>query len=92
MTTYNIPKYEGFKHLDPKMSDYEKAVTGIFNEMKFRRQDKDVEYMQHSAVQFLKLRDLGQANAKWECKPVLKKYISLSFHKELANAKIRKNH
>lgn len=45
MTTYNIQKYEGFKHLDPKMSDYEKAVTGIFNEMKLRQHDEDVEYM-----------------------------------------------
>lgn len=48
MTTYNIPKHDGFKHLNPKLSDYEKAVTGIFNEMKLRQQDKDVENMQRS--------------------------------------------
>ena len=50
MTTYNIPKYEGFKHLDPKMSDYEKAVTGIFNEMKLRQHDEDVEYMRNNGI------------------------------------------
>ena len=50
MTTYNIQKYEGFKHLDPKISDYEKAVTGIFNEMKLRQHDKDVEYMRNNGL------------------------------------------
>lgn len=87
MTTYNIPKHDGFKHLNPKLSDYEKAVTGIFNEMKLRQQDKDVENMQHSVVQFSKLKNLGQTNAKWDHKPVLKKHISSYFHKELTNAK-----
>lgn len=87
MTTYNIPKHDGFKHLNPKLSDYEKAVTGIFNEMKLRQQDKDVENMQHSVVQFSKLKNLGQTNAKWDHKPVLKKHISSYFHKKLTNAK-----
>ena len=87
MTTYNIQKHDGFKHLNPKLSDYEKAVTGIFNEMKLRQQDKDVENMQHSVVQFSKLKNLGQTNAKWDHKPVLKKHISSYFHKELTNAK-----
>lgn len=87
MTTYNIPKHDGFKHLNPKLSDYEKAVTGIFNEMKLRQHDEDVEYMQHSVVQFSKLKNLGQTNAKWDHKPVLKKHISSYFHKELTNAK-----
>lgn len=92
MTTYNIPKHDGFKHLNPKLSDYEKAVTGIFNEMKLRQQDKDVENMQHSVVQFSKLKNLGQTNAKWDHKPVLKKHISSYFHKTLTDEKIRKNH
>lgn len=87
MTTYNIPKHDGFKHLNPKLSDYEKAVTGIFNERKLRQQDKDVENMQHSVVQFSKLKNLGQTNAKWDHKPVLKKHISSYFHKKLTNAK-----
>ena len=68
MTTYNIPKHDGFKHLNPKLSDYEKAVTGIFNEMKLRQQDKDVENMQRSnliiknKMMFL----LARSNAKWD--------------------------
>lgn len=88
MTTYNIPKYEGFKHLDPKMSDYEKAVTGIFNEMKLRRQDKDVEYMRNNctALQAIKMFEVARSNAKWDHKPVLKKHISSYFHKKLTNA------
>ncbi len=60
MTTYNIQKYEGFKRLDPKMSDYEKAVTGIFNEMKLRRQDKDIEYMRNNGILFK-----GKKCLKW---------------------------
>lgn len=88
MTTYNIPKYEGFKHLDPKMSDYEKSVTGIFNEMKLRRQDKDVEYMRNNctALQAIKMFEVARSNAKWDHKPVLKKHISSYFHKKLTNA------
>lgn len=88
MTTYNIPKHDGFKHLNPKLSDYEKAVTGIFNEMKLRQQDKDVENMQRSnliiknKMMFL----LARSNAKWDHKPVLKKHISSYFHKKLTNA------
>lgn len=50
MTTYNILKYEEFKRLDTKMSDYEKAVTGIFNEIKLRQQDEDVEYMRNNCT------------------------------------------
>ena len=86
--TYNIPKHDGFKHLNPKLSDYEKAVTGIFNEMKLRQQDKDVENMQRSnliiknKMMFL----LARSNAKWDHKPVLKKHISSYFHKKLTNA------
>lgn len=88
MTTYNIQKHDGFKHLNPKLSDYEKAVTGIFNEMKLRQQDKDVENMQRSnliiknKMMFL----LARSNAKWDHKPVLKKHISSYFHKKLTNA------
>lgn len=88
MTTYNILKHDGFKHLNPKLSDYEKAVTGIFNEMKLRQQDKDVENMQRSnliiknKMMFL----LARSNAKWDHKPVLKKHISSYFHKKLTNA------
>lgn len=88
MTTYNIQKYEGFKHLDPKMSDYEKAVTGIFNEMKLRRQDEDVEYMRNNGIFFKgkKMLEVARSNAKWDHKPVLKKHISSYFHKKLTNA------
>lgn len=88
MTTYNIPKYEGFKHLDPKMSDYEKAVTGIFNEMKLRRQDKDIEYMRNNGIFFKgkKMLEVARSNAKWDHKSVLKKHISSYFHKKLTNA------
>lgn len=88
MTTYNIQKYEGFKHLDPKMSDYEKAVTGIFNEMKLRRQDKDIEYMRNNGIFFKgkKMFEVARSNAKWDHKPVLKKHISSYFHKKLTNA------
>lgn len=31
MTTYNIPKHEGFKHLNPKLSDYEKNLFNPIN-------------------------------------------------------------
>ena len=69
MTTYNIPKYEGFKHLDPKMSDYEKSVTGIFNEMKLRRQDKDVEYMRNNctALQAIKMFEVARSFKHFYC-------------------------
>ena len=72
MTTYNIQKYEGFKHLDPKMTDYEKAVTGIFNEMKLRRQDEDVEYMRNNGLFFKgkKMLEVARSNAKWDHKHV----------------------
>ena len=91
MTTYNIPKHEGFKHLNPKSSDYEKAVTGIFNEMKLRQQDKDVENIQKSnlIIKNKMMLFLARSNAKWDHKPVLKKHISSYFHKELTNAKGR---
>lgn len=88
MTTYNIPKHDGFKHLNPKLSDYEKAVTGIFNEMKLRQQDKDVENMQRSnlIIKNKMMFWLARSNAKWDHKPVLKKHISSYFHKKLTNA------
>lgn len=88
MTTYNIPKHDGFKHLNPKLSDYEKAVTGIFNEMKLRRQDKDIEYMRNNGIFFKgkKMLEVARSNAKWDHKPVLKKHISSYFHKKLTNA------
>ncbi len=34
MTAYNIPKHEGFKHLNPKSSDYEKI---LFNLIKIKK-------------------------------------------------------
>ena len=88
MTTYNIPKHDGFKHLNPKLSDYEKAVTGIFNEMKLRQQDKDVENMRNNGIFFKgkKMLEVARSNAKWDHKPVLKKHISSYFHKKLTNA------
>ena len=88
MTTYNIPKHDGFKHLNPKLSDYEKAVTGIFNEMKLRQQDKDVENMQRGnlIIKNKMMFWLARSNAKWDHKPVLKKHISSYFHKKLTNA------
>lgn len=88
MTTYNIPKHDGFKHLNLKLSDYEKAVTGIFNEMKLRQQDKDVENMQRSnlIIKNKMMFWLARSNAKWDHKPVLKKHISSYFHKKLTNA------
>lgn len=88
MTTYNMPKHDGFKHLNPKLSDYEKAVTGIFNEMKLRRQDKDIEYMRNNGIFFKgkKIFEVARSNAKWDHKPVLKKHISSYFHKKLTNA------
>ncbi|HBO59418.1 MAG TPA: hypothetical protein DD624_05870 [Alphaproteobacteria bacterium] len=91
MTTYDIPKHEGFKHLNPKSSDYEKAVTGIFNEMKLRQQDKDVENIQKSnlIIKNKMMLFLARSNAKWDHKPVLKKHISSYFHKKLTNAKGR---
>ena len=31
MTTYNIQKHEGFKHLNPKLSDYKKNLFNPIN-------------------------------------------------------------